>query len=90
MLERIKEVFFDANGIEILFDVNSNINQTKKMHRKKSACGAVKKSSKNNFRSSSTVPIPAMPKFSTSTFATFGDKKAGRGRSQVDIFHAEV
>lgn len=34
--------------------------------------------SKNSFKSSSTVPIPAMPKFSTSTFATFGDKKAGR------------
>lgn len=28
--------------------------------------------------SSSTVPIPAIPKFSTSTFATFGERDAGR------------
>ena len=27
--------------------------------------------------SSSTVPIPAMPKFLTKTSTTFGDKKAG-------------
>ena len=27
--------------------------------------------------SSSTVPIPLIPKFSTSTFATFGERKAG-------------
>ena len=28
--------------------------------------------------SSSTVPIPAMPNFSTSTLATFGERNAGR------------
>ena len=33
--------------------------------------------SKNNFISSSTVPIPAIPKLSTRTFATFGERKAG-------------
>ena len=32
---------------------------------------------KKSFKSSSTVPIPAIPKFSTRTFATFGDKNAG-------------
>ncbi len=32
---------------------------------------------KNNSMSSSTVPIPDMPKVSTSTFATLGDRKAG-------------
>ena len=31
----------------------------------------------SSFRSSSTVPIPAMPKFFTSTPATLGDRKAG-------------
>ena len=30
------------------------------------------------FRSSSTEKIPAMPKFSTSTFTTFGERKARR------------
>ena len=34
-------------------------------------------SPKNNFKSSSTVPIVARPKFFTSTFKTFGDKNAG-------------
>ena len=34
--------------------------------------------SKNNFISSSTVPIGAIPKFSTSTPATAGDKNPGR------------
>ena len=29
---------------------------------------------KNNFKSSSIVLIPAIPKFSTSTFTTFDDK----------------
>ena len=28
--------------------------------------------------SSSTLPMPPMPKFSTSTLATLGDRKAGR------------
>lgn len=35
-------------------------------------------SPKNSSMSSSTVPIPAIPKFSTRTLATFGDRKAGR------------
>ena len=35
-------------------------------------------SGKKIFMSSSTVPIPAIPKFSTRTFATFGERKAGR------------
>ena len=30
-----------------------------------------------SFKSSSTLPIPAIPKLSTNTFATFGDKNAG-------------
>ncbi len=33
---------------------------------------------KNSSRSSSTVPMPAMPKFSIRTFATLGDRNAGR------------
>ena len=32
----------------------------------------------NKSISSSTVPIPAIPKVSTNTFATFGDKNAGK------------
>jgi hypothetical protein len=32
----------------------------------------------NNAISSSTEPIPAIPNVSTNTFATFGDKKAGK------------
>ena len=35
-------------------------------------------SPKNIFISSSTDDIPPMPKFSTRTFVTFGDKNAGR------------
>jgi peptide deformylase len=33
---------------------------------------------KKSFRSSSTVPMPAIPKFCTKTLATLGDRKAGR------------
>lgn len=33
---------------------------------------------KKRFRSSSTVPMPAMPKVSVSTLATLGERKAGR------------
>ena len=32
---------------------------------------------KNNFKSSSTDPIPAIPKFSINTLATFGERNAG-------------
>jgi hypothetical protein len=32
----------------------------------------------NNSMSESTVSIPAIPNFSTKTFATFGDRKPGR------------
>ena len=33
---------------------------------------------KNSFKSSSTVPIPAMPNVSVRIFATFGERNAGR------------
>ena len=32
---------------------------------------------RNSSMSSSTLPIPAIPKLSTNTLATFGDKNAG-------------
>ena len=34
-------------------------------------------SPKNSFKSSSTVPIPAIPKFSTNTFVTLGERNPG-------------
>ena len=33
---------------------------------------------KKNFKSSSAVVIPAIPNFSTSTFATFGERNPGK------------
>ena len=40
--------------------------------------------------SSSTEPMPAMPKLLTRTFATFGGKEGRERRSEVDVLHAEV
>ncbi len=42
----------------------------------------------NNSMSSSTVVIPAIPNVSTSTLATFGDKKAGSVGPKVDVLNA--
>ena len=55
-------------------------------YRRKSANYYAMKS----FMSSSTVPMPGNAKFSTSTFATLGDRKPGSVGTEMDVLHTQI